>query len=43
LKIKRTKKYQIIEEKSLIVVNVIIFAIFMVVIAGCAALLVSGL
>jgi hypothetical protein len=43
LKIKRTKKYQIIEEKSLIVANIIIFAIFMVVITGCAVLLVGGL
>jgi len=41
LKIKRTKKYQIIEEKSFFVANVIIFVIFMVVIVGCAVLLVS--
>jgi|TARA_R100001082_G_scaffold111267_1_gene94591 hypothetical protein len=40
---KRTKKYRIIEEIPLIIANVVIFTIVMVVVIGCAILLVGGL
>ncbi len=40
---KRTKKYRIIEELPLIIANVVIFTIVMVVVIGCAILLVGGL
>ena len=43
MKMKRQKKYRVIEEIPLIIANVLIFAVVMVFIVGCAALLVSGL
>jgi hypothetical protein len=43
MKIKRTKKYRVIEDIPLIIANVVIFAIIMAFIVVCATLLVSGL
>jgi uncharacterized membrane protein len=41
MKMKRAKHYRIIEEIPLIIANVLIFAVVMVFIVGCAVLLVS--